>query len=268
MSISVASWNAQNAFGDVERMPKAVDHALSLQGDVVMVPEAYEVHVPGHQDRVADAVSRFEREGYSVRHVPYNDPAWYDMEHGFMALSRIPATFETVRSGTRSSIGMIAMDETVKQSLQLVGLHLDHRYEQKRLMQLTDVFADIVLPNAPLVLLGDMNAFDGSLLRSRLLQSRFLHAAIDQLPRTIGKYYDSAASLAGMATGGVVEFLEAAGLSDADPAHHSTMPSRLPFVQLDHIFVSQEVEASDHRVHTHNPTSDHRAISATLSFKS
>ena len=266
MSVRVMSWNTLNAFSDPERADRAVYSVVSERPDVAVFPEAYDAQAPDCQALLKKVERRFSDAGYRVSHVPYDDPEHYEYEHGFMAICRMPGIAEVVRNELRNSVQVTTSDPTTNKRLTVLGVHLDHFSEERRQSQVEELLLHHV-PDGPVVVAGDMNAMHGDDKRAQILRSPFTRRVAARLP-DIGRLRNDAVSLAGMADGGTLKMLERADLRDADPLHHLTMKSRLPLVQLDHIFVSEEVQVDGFWIMKHNPISDHRGIIAQLTVAS
>jgi endonuclease/exonuclease/phosphatase family metal-dependent hydrolase len=129
----------------------------------------------------------------------------------------------------------------------------------------------------PTVVAGDMNAMHGETAPAKLLRPARLVAerlpAKDPVPGEKQSKLSRAGSLGQrlvrMADGSTLRALQEAGFSDADPEFQPTMPSRYPFVQLDHIFRDRDVQTdpSTFTVYPHNPAADHRMVSVLVEAK-
>jgi hypothetical protein len=122
-------------------------------------------------------------------------------------------------------------------------------------------------------MLGDFNAmhFDR---RSRIIQSKMIGKIVSLIPHE--RIRGRAKMLIEMASGHSLQSLESkTNLQDIDVLHKPTttpklremewMPS-IRLAQIDHIFVSPDIQASDFRI-TRDGGSDHRAISAEITLR-
>ena len=280
MAIKFGSWNvegrlsnyAPDARGSAEQIMDGIE---ALDADIVVLPEAY---LEGSAEGVDE---RLEGMGYEVHDIAYgdNDRDWSKEFMGKMpylrVLSRIAISNMTEVSwgDARNMLAFTATDPETQKDVQILATHLDDRSEELRDKQIDDVISYINESEIPVIMLGDFNAMWRT-KRARILGSRAMRFIARHIPHA--GIRDTAVRLTDMATGSVLQRLALeANMRDADPKKRATttpkmrdisfMPS-IRLVQIDHILMSDGVEAEDYAVGG-DGGSDHRAISATIHLK-
>lgn len=264
MSIEIASWNALNAFGDPTRNAQAVEHMLAMAPDVAVFSEAYDI-APGRlkcEQAVAYTRAAFEEAGYYFEHAPYDDPLHYGMEHGMIAVSRLPWDIRQVRIEQRNSLDLRVVEPETSEVIQVLGVHYDHLEASRRRQQAEETIDLRESVDSPFVVAGDMNSVHAAERQAKVLSSRIARAIANCVPGAYNRWL--ATALRGMAEGSALTCLKYADLRDADALRLATAPACLPLVQLDHIFVSDNLFVDSFTRHRYSRISDHRAISTMV----
>lgn len=283
MSVEVAAWNLREGLADADRAQRLAEAICGLDKDVVVLSDAYWLGNPLHDARseaAQTALERFRTAGYEIAEAEYGDhrlwPGHYMTVLSRLAINRV----STVRLGVRNAVDLKLKDPDTNVDLRIVGAHFSDYSEQRRLVQVEDLLSLVDLEE-PTVLAGDLNAMPGNSRRAKLLRSKLLRAAAPWVPGRPPRAEDeplfeslkTAVRLTDMASGTTLEELDRAGLhdtgsNDTSSRHRSTMPSWLPFLQLDHILASSHLEPSGFRVHNTfslpRQLSDHRPVSVKL----
>lgn len=282
MKIKLASWNIEGrlrVFTPTRRgMPEQIVREIErLDADVVVLPEAYAAELP----KTPHIDAQLKRLGYTIIDTPYDDdlPSREDSllkNLTLRVLTRMPAIHHVVRFG-EGSAARSALKVTLTQGkdrLTIFAVHLDDRSEALRQSAVQDLLAEVRKTKGPVAIIGDYNAMSGTTRRAKLIHSRLARAVISALPHSFLSYYLKRATE--MATGSVLASFQAAGLHDADPHHRPTTTPKirgatwLPSIRLldlDHLYVSPDVQVSNFRIMPRDGGSDHRAISAELTTK-
>lgn len=261
MAITVTAWNVYNAFSDPRRGEIAYQRIEKISPDVGLFDEAYDIDAPQKEELVESFSERFKKIGFQVLHSPYADPDHYGMEHGIMAICRPPVKMSVVRIESRDSIEMDVTDPDTGKDLHIIGVHFDHRYEDRRVAQARTIISRII-KGGPVVVGGDLNAMHGELFKSKVLRNVTTKFVVLKIPNNFVRTHLN--DFTNMADGTALKLLEDAGLTDADPKSKSTMLSWLPLGQLDHFMKSPDVNTSNFKRHSYSRASDHRAISCTF----
>ena len=273
----IASWNVEGRLtlltnkrrGTPERI---LDMIEEINADVFILPEAY----VGKPASGVDA--RLRKMGYEWQDARYderNDKEHPDDVH-IRVLSRLKILeSQQLRWGdVRGLLSVTIQDPILGQKVRFIATHLDERSDERRLAQLMDAVDFISSNPLPTVMLGDFNAMHDD-RRSRLLRNRVVRSVLSVIPGKNARR--RAVQLLEMASGNALKFLESkTNLRDIDIQHRLTttpklremewMPS-LRLAQIDHIFVTPEIKATDFKVWK-DGGSDHRAISANITVKS
>ena len=283
MAEKILSWNVQDGLGDEARQLDIVDRVVSEDVDIAVFQQAYKT--PADQDSrntellIHAAVHAFQVEGYLVRYENYDDKDARNDKHGFMAISRLPGSLGTRRYGGRNFVRIEAAETTSRAPLVVYGVHLDDRSECSRKQQVQNLLIESEVRDYAkhVVVAGDFNAMHGDDWRARLLRSWPVRKLAESLPTTdpepevtlskTERFGGLLQRLSQMGAGTVMREFTLEGFTDADSTRQVTVPSKHPFVSLDHILLSEAVEAAEHTVHrewSEADISDHLAISALV----
>jgi endonuclease/exonuclease/phosphatase family metal-dependent hydrolase len=279
VAIKIASWNVEGRLsGYVESgrgsAAQVLDGIEALDADIVILPEAYlEAPADGVDDRLVGM-------GYEIHDVAYGnkDRDWSLEFMGKMPYLRVLSRLaisqveEVAWADTRRLLSMRVRDpETGKEAL-LLPTHFDDRSEELRLDQAEDATEYIKKSDLPVIMAGDFNAMWHK-KRARLFDSRLMRFVAKHIPHE--RIRNKAVRFTDMASGETLERLAAVGLRDADIKLRPTVTPKMrsapylpsiPLGQIDHILVSEGIEAGGYAVGP-DMGSDHRAASATIRVK-
>jgi len=270
--MKIASWNIEGRLtlttkkrrGTPEKILEMIE---KISADVLILPEAY-IHQPA-----AGVDKRLREMGYEWQDARYDER---DDEHPDDNYIRVLSRFQILESkqlrwnDTRSLLAVTVEDPKSRRKIRFIATHLDERAEPRRLAQLKEAVLFINSTTIPTVMLGDFNAMHLD-RKSRFIQSKIVKGAVSLIPHTWIRARGR--MLIEMASGSSLQFLESTtNLRDIDPQHRPTttpklqkmewMPS-IRMAQIDHIFVSPEIQASDFKI-ARDGGSDHRAISVEM----
>lgn len=243
-----------------------------LSGDVVVLPEASDGN--NIDDEVERRLLELGYESFATFYDDSGDRHYKAMDEPTMRLlSRVEVVdIQKIRPGDiRTMLMADVKDEGTGQTLRVIGVHIDDRGEEFRLRQVEELLQCINESPYPVIALGDFNAMYGSGLAARMLRSRLFGLLVDLVPSARVK--DSLQRLSQMAIGRTMSRIEqGTNLKHADIKMRPTMTPKMrgqewmpsiPLVQIDHMLVSSQLNASDFEV-AGDGGSDHRAISAEI----
>lgn len=279
MAIRIASWNVEGRLsGYVENGRGSAEHILkgiaSLDADIVVLPEAYlEAPSKGVDDRLGGM-------GYEIYDIAYgnDDRDWSQEFMGKMPYLRVLSRLaisqveEVAWADARRLLSMRVRDPETGKELLLLPTHFDDRSEDLRLDQVEDAAEYVQKADMPTVMTGDFNAMWHK-KRARLFGSKFMRFVARHIPHE--RIRNKAVQFTDMADGRTLGRLATAGLRDADEKLRPTVTPKMraapylpsiPLGQIDHILVSEEIEAGEYAVSS-DMGSDHRAVSATIRVK-
>jgi len=277
MAITFASWNVEGRLSGYQKQGRGtasqiVEGIAALDADIVVLPEAF-------LEKPAEGVDKRLRElGYTIHDIAYGDKD-RDWSREFMGkmnylrvLSRlaISQVEEVAWADTRRLLSFHVTDPETGEEVLVLPTHLDDRSEKQRMDQAEDAATYIEKAGMPTVMLGDFNAM-WKKGRGRFFGSQIMRLIARLVPHE--RIRNKAVQFTDMATGATLRRLADVGLRDADATRQPTvtpkmraalfMPS-VPLGQVDHILVSNELEAADYWV-SPDMGSDHRAVTATVS---
>jgi len=276
MTLKVASWNIEgrlsplaiNRRGTPEQIIREIER---LNTDVVFLPEAFATG--NFAEEIRQALTAL---GYELYATTYDDggPVRTEIavdQPSMLLLSRVPLRQrKTIRLGDlRNAIVAHIHDPTSRQTLRIIGVHLDDRSEALRLQQVPDLIRLVQSSDEPTVMLGDFNAMQYDSAPAKLLRSPMMKFVVPNFVPGLGR------RVVEMACGETLQQLQAAtGLRDVDPAFrptttpkmrgHEWLPS-ICLIGIDHMLLSPHMSAQNFRV-SPDGGSDHRAISAMITL--
>ena len=279
MALKILAQNALDVFSDPKTANEYVVLMEQLRPDVAVFSEAYDAD---RLQAVPQAMEALSSLGYIVVHGPYDDTDGRKDRHGIVLIIR-KELIDGNRSGRLVRVGMrnIAecwvVDPVTQTSIHVFGVHLNDRSEAKRQAELDDLLSMVLQPAEPAIVAGDLNAiYARDAWNWRVLGARFvallvrlhLFPATDPTRtlhqrKTLGRLGSRYRRLSEMASGKTMARLQVSGFGDADPAHHPTFPTEVPFVQLDHIMVSPGLQVQHFELLPKN-SSDHLGIMAVV----
>lgn len=287
--VEIASWNIADGLNSPERASSLLERIVSLDADVVALPEAFSERLfqPGANfaelETLLCARETLRAAGYGFKQVKYDDKDTRKDRHAFMLLVRRGVAAEAVRHVSLDSRQTLAVD-LADLPLSITGVHLDDRSEDRRVWQ-TSRLIEAQPSQRAHVLMGDFNAMhrggrgkNSPLVRPLVAAYPFTHLlpASDpgeqaaNLPR-LRRVGSLAQRLSLMASGRTMRMLERNGYLDADPQRQPTLGR----VQLDHILTDFWVNEHADYVNLSNfqvldttkaTESDHRIIRATIEY--
>jgi len=278
MATEVASWNLKDALSDAERVDDVLSWVETEQPDVAAFQEALR---EGYTQHLARAVGELASLGYAASLVDYEDGDGRADRHMLMMIAKrerlAPVPYGSVRMAGRNALRMSLRDDQAGGTLvDVYGAHLDDRFASNRLCQARDLTRNRRVVDTVLLLDGNNVHRNTAMARALRLAKPIAHLLPtanpdpDVKPPKLKRIGSLAQRMTGMADGRALQYLQedlgVNGFVDADPCHQPTMPSKRPFLQLDHIMHDRMMRVDDgsFRVYPHNDLSDHRAISARL----
>ena len=280
--MKIASWNIEGRLSNLARgsrgTPAAIVSAIhQLDADILVHPEAF-----GTKPPIAAAIETALRDqGYHSVSVPYDD----SLERGehsavtnphLRIMSRMPIiSSEFIRPGDmRTMIAVTVQDSDSGRNVRIMGVHLDDRSEQYRLIQVYPLIEYINSSDISTVVMGDFNAMPPNTLKSLLVHSFLFKGLAMVIPHRHMR--NVLRRLSDMATGTTIaSIVNQTSLSNTDPSYKPTttpkmrkmewMPS-IRFAKIDWIFVSPDIEYKNFSV-SPDLGSDHRAVSAEITLK-
>lgn len=252
----VLSYNALTGFSDTDRQDALVDFVRTENPDVAFFAEA---RGPDEKSiAFRKSVAMLTDLGYEVTTGVTDPPHLRSDSTGFVGLVRNDlGEGETVQIGHREGFYATAGDITV------TGIHLDDRNEDIRLSQVPHI------PETD-VLMGDLNAMHKHAPIARAL--RILRPITEALPEVDPNFgittqrskqvVSLAQRVVRMADGRTLQAIHNQhGLRESDPTLEPTIHG---IAQIDHILISETLEARSFKVHKDIKLSDHKPISAVL----
>jgi len=271
--LRISSWNVEGRLSETKTIKRAKPNDIvkaikSLNSDILVLLEA---HSENTIDELA-TLGQLKDMGYYVYNAPYSDdlktrPDAYTSQLSMVLLSKFKIDkFDIYKLGDIRN----CFTATIDNKIRIIGVHLDDRSEENRIKQVTDLSKIINKSNIKTVVLGDLNTMHGEdIWPSKFLRSR----PIRWLAQIILPIISTRA--VEMARGEALKLLEVkTGLIDADINHRPTVTPKsrdlewLPSIrlmQIDHIYISKNIGVSNFAIGK-DKGSDHRAISATISF--
>jgi endonuclease/exonuclease/phosphatase family metal-dependent hydrolase len=248
MSLEILSWNILSGgfkdYGSSEKTPERIDGLASvikeLRPDIVSLVDTYrwtEVFTVEDLKRIF---------GYpNVHMVKLEDQRLIKKGHdnGVAVLSRFPDTkIESIWLTTRNGI------KTRVDGIDIFSVYLDDVSEDTRIKQVQAVL-DLVDPNFPTIITGDLNTFDENDLDEAKTN-------LDELSRRYPKPMKSMeAPLNEMKRVEVTQILGNNGFTDLGKNAGNTVPAKLfplrvekPIIRLDYAFGNNKVRLEDFKV--------------------
>lgn len=273
--LTLTTWNAEGMFvkGALNRRALPHDALVALKqlnSDIVVIPE-----FGVHGSLRGEIRTTIQSLGYQIVEVPYEDATMPEHipEHYEMAvLSRLPiVSMSTHRlGGTRNSVEIRVLVD--KKQVRILGVHLDDKSEQQRLVQAKDL-VDTVREDVriPTIVMGDFNAMHVSSNFAKLTRSK----AAKLFTNTI--QHEQIKSMAGrvheMAAGTTIDYIEKhTKLQNLDPSNRHTVSGKqaglewmpaIRLAKLDWIFASRQFSVVSYRV-ARDVGSDHRPVVAIV----
>lgn len=280
--IRVASWNAQNAFGDTDRQSQAVEGFVGLEADLLFIPETA-VNTPEQSDNLLYSRELLQKFGYqTIKQTNYypGEVPFSHRDHLMTMWSRVSTVANVGIFGNRYAI------EASHAGGVFVGIHHEDYAESYRVEAANDVVHHLLDKPAdqPKIIMGDFNAMNRDYVRARLLR-RTVRPFSEVARRMLGDefdYYSPEGSvmarrlsraagigirLADMSAGTTMSIYEWAGFVNADPANRPTFGSgrRLrPLFKIDHI-LGQNVGFGKYQVGD-TDVSDHQPVSVDVLY--
>jgi len=275
VQVRVASWNVEGrlSYNDTKTRSKPSDIVKAIKeinADILVLVEA---HSETSLSKLRASQQLYDM-GYKIYNAPYQDDAKirldsYAPQLSLMLLSKLKVEkFEVIRLGDLRNAITAVIKSRNGQDFKIIGVHLDDRAESTRINQVADLSKIIKRSKMPIVLMGDFNSMHGKYL----WPSKFLRTGLVRLLAHI-LLPNISLRATEMARGEAIKLLEkSTKLVDADRRHRPTttpkmrglewMPS-IRLIQIDHIFVSQDIKVQNFKIAADNG-SDHRAIISTL----
>jgi endonuclease/exonuclease/phosphatase family metal-dependent hydrolase len=284
--IKIAAWNIEGRLSAYSRSGRgSPDHIIrtiiELDADILFLVEAYGVDPKRDLPLSPDIDVRLKELGYTIFDVDYDeggevriDPAEYQPRFRLLYRSSV-TSISIVRLGNlRNALVVKCIDKEHSLPFRFIGIHLDDRSEALRQEQLQDLIPLIQSSSLPTIMMGDYNAMHGTTIKSRILRSKAAKV-LPKLPvqSSIKSVFKRTIE---MASGTTLSALESeTNLHDVDTQKrptatlkmrpHEWVPS-IRFIDIDHILVSDDVAVRDFTIGNKDGGSDHRPISATISF--
>lgn len=253
-------------FSDDRRVETIISGVREIDADLIIFPEgSCEDRLPSSARKLGDLYETMFGVSYNEQDPDIARPNQdIPIALGFIVMSKVDLGINPVTGvDNRDQMMLSAKDERFGQLVNVAGVHLDHRYESRRVNTL-----ERVADQTPDIIMGDFNAMFAESWQARLFSSRLVSKLIDAIPHD--DYLYMGRNLVEMTTGKTLETAREAGYEPADSRNHSTIkPSvKLPWftaiAQIDHIlFDPTRVTVQDHKVHK-LPGSDHLPISAEV----
>lgn len=270
MSITVAAWNIQEGLASPERSASLVEGVKSLDADIVYLSDAFWPGNPLHrldETLVDRAEDNFRSEGYELLEVPYEDASDPYTDRYMLGLGRIGVAMSSVNLAGRNAVKVQVHESqgNTADPLQVVGVHLDDRYEVKRFAQAQALIDETI--DGQNMFIGDFNAHARASWQGALIGSAFgkIRTA-DHISRRFPDRARAVASKLGdMVSGVALDLLAEEGFIDADPKHRATYHAMLPILQLDKCLVSGGIEAN-FEPQSRRRGSDHLPIKVSLNY--
>lgn len=278
--IKVASWNAENAFGDTQRCDAAVDEVVKLDAEILYLPETA-LNTEAALDQLADTREQLETKGGYHQLVvsgyyPDQTPFGH-REHTMSMWSR-----ESLGS-TRQVFGSRFGVEAVYRNGIFLGIHHEDYSESERLKSAEHLVEHLNSKpsDQPKVIMGDFNAMNPDDAMATIIRHG-LRPATEMARRVLDrrdfKYYNRsrdktariasvAIRLADMSAGEVMGVYEQAGYKNSDQYNQPTLGfgrSGRPHFKIDHI-LGKNVGLENYQVGS-TGLSDHQPISVDVIF--
>jgi endonuclease/exonuclease/phosphatase family metal-dependent hydrolase len=285
--IKIAAWNIEGRLAPYSRKGRgSPDHILRsikhLNADVVLLVEAYGTD-PEKDIKIDPATDKkFHELGYYIKDIDYDeggdkriDPAEYKPRFRLLYRNSVKDITVIRLANLRNAVIVNCIDEQTNTPFRFIGIHLDDRSETLRQNQLTDLLPILNSSKIPTVMMGDYNAMHGTTLRARLIKQPLIKILLTHIPASKHTKYVFKRTIE-MANGSTLGSIESeTGLYDVDKKKRATstmkmrpyewMPS-IRLVDIDHMFVSEDVAVDSFTISPLDGGSDHRIISANVSF--
>ena len=157
--------------------------------------------------------------------------------------------------------------ETVLDGLNIYTCYFDDLSEDTRLKEVNSLLKQV---KKPAIIHGDLNTFTQTDLEGKTATKKLFEKENEQLMKQLKPVTDE------MERCEVVEVLKGNDFVDAETNAEPTMPSKLfpakvtePFVRVDYIFHTPDIQSSDVTVHKDDlfhKVSDHFPLSATINY--
>ncbi len=250
MRTTLSAWNVKGALEYEERANQAVRDIDDLDSDVLVLSEAF------HDGISPEAEIGLRGLGYSITAVNRqpDDSRKYRMT---ALLDRTGSKVQPIQLGERAAVSCTNDGA----GLHVVGAHLSDESEASRVNSI-DKYLEIVNPDIPSVLMGDLNAMFGDTRLAKLLRLPGVGRLSGLVPNE--RLISLSSRLISMASGETIAKLDKAGYVDADHKYQPTMKfGRFAVAQLDHILHNPHATSSSFERHD-SSLSDHMAIKAVI----
>lgn len=265
----VATWNAEGMFSEGHgtiraNAADAIRTLRALDASVVVIPEF------AIQSRLLPETKKAIRNmGYTLSLAEYIDERATGLLFAVLTKTA-PSAVKLNRFKDSERFALSVTVEHNNKMYNIIGVHLDDRSEDRRIIEVDSLNKMIVASEHPIVLMGDFNAMDGDSIRARLLRSWIAGLAARFTPSRDGLSIGQ--RLVGMADGRTIrsilhtkEVRNVSGSSSTISAKQrglELLPAT-PLVKIDWIFASSDISAQDVKVWS-DVGSDHRPIVAEL----
>lgn len=278
--LRVATWNAEGMFVEGAMTRRAGPHdgiaALKkLDADIVVIPEF------GVDGKVDDSIRvAIHSLGYQIVDTPYDDPtlaSHVPKGYGMAVLSRLPLRSHTIHHFDNTNRAFIEATVELpggKDMLRVFGVHLDDRYEESRLEQVTQLAERITRGHiGETLVMGDFNAMSARSAMAKLFGASSADKLGQRLPGKRLKYVSK--RVHEMARGTTIDRLLAeTPLHDIDTGHHLTISAKqaglewapkLRLAKIDWILGTKNIRTITYKV-LPDVGSDHRPVRASISI--
>lgn len=267
--MNILSWNIMsggfNSYNSTEEIPDRLDLLVStiklINADFVSLVDTHRwTEVFSNEDLI-----RLFGYGY-VYSVKLNDDRLISIGHdnGVTVLSRLPVEkFEMIRISGRNAI------KTSIDGFDIFTTYLDDVSEDTRLKQV-DMLLKMVKPNIPTVIVGDLNTFENSEVKTS-------QSALAKLFAQNPKFIGMKPVMDDMARAEVIRLLELNEFVDTGKNKGNTIPSKLfpikldePILRVDYGLCTPNIKINNFEVlrgEEYDQLSDHYPIKLSISLK-
>jgi endonuclease/exonuclease/phosphatase family metal-dependent hydrolase len=264
--MDIASWNVARGLSDKERSPQIKRGLETLDADIIVLSEAYDVSGKPFQNDFAEEL------GYRSFSTEYEDQQPHPSDKQFITvLSRVAMNASVIRLATRNAI-QLNFDGKDGANQQLIGVHFDDRNAQIRNLMAYSI-AESINPSTSTLVVGDLNSMHEDDWRARIIGSPLSREVAHSIPVLgtegskvkLDRIRSILTRLTEMADGKTQEILTEAGFQETDPTYRPTLLlGSFAIAQLDHILHTANLKSQNFQTYR-LAGSDHKAISATIS---
>jgi len=285
--IKIASWNIEGRLAPYASIGRgSPSHILEsieeLNADILLLVEAYGTDQEKDIPIGPEIDKKLQDLGYTIKDVDYDeggdiriDPAEYKPRFRLLYRNSVKGITVIRLAKLRNALVVTCIDEATNTAFRFIGIHLDDRSEALRQNQLTDLIPIINSSRVPTIMMGDYNAMHGTTLRAHIIKLRLIKTLLTHVPihKHIRYVFKRTIEMANGSTLGSIE--SETGLYDVDKKKrptatmkmrpHEWMPS-IRLIDIDHMFISEDVIVNSFVISKFDGGSDHRIISANISF--